>query len=174
MLQEKMLAKLNEQIAIEFESSNLYLQMSAWCAHHGLDGCATFLRVHSQEEMMHMFKLFDYVLETDALAELRAMEKPRTDWKDILEIFEATLKHERFVTGSINELVSTAYELKDYSTLNFLQWYVAEQHEEEALFSKIVDMVRMVGDKGQGLFLLDREIGAMAGPPVNPSQPPAQ
>ena len=177
MLSKSLLAKFNEQIGIEFESSNLYLQMSSWCEAHGLDGCAAFLRQHSQEEMAHMFRLFDYVNETGAEAIIRALEKPRSEFESVRDVFEATYEHEQFVTGKINELVHAAFSEHDYSAFNFLQWYVAEQHEEEALFKKVLDLVDMVGTDGQGLFYLDREIQGIsakspgAGPTTAPAGP---
>jgi ferritin len=163
MLKPAVLEKLNEQVGHEFFSANLYLQMSSWCTAKGLEGCAKFLREHSTEEMNHMFRLFDYVNETGAQAVVPALEKPRHQFENVTEVFAATLEHEKFITSKINELVDVAFGEKDYSTFNFLQWYVAEQHEEEALFQRIVDMVNLVGTDGQGLYMLDREIGGMAG-----------
>jgi ferritin len=163
MLSGNMLAKLNEQIGVEFESANLYLQMSSWCASQGLNGCASFLRDHSQEEMGHMTRLFDYVIETGGQALLPALPKPQHEFESVKELFMQTYEHEQFVTGKINELVDTAFGEKDYSTFTFLQWYVGEQHEEEALFKGILDQIEIVGVDGRGLFMLDREIGAMKG-----------
>jgi ferritin len=92
------------------------------------------------------------------------LEKPRSEYGSIREVFEATLEHERFITGKINELAGAAFEAKDFSAFNFLQYFVAEQHEEEALFSGILDRFGIVGDDGRGLFMLDKEIGQMHGP----------
>jgi len=161
MLNEKVLAKLNEQIGLEFESSNLYLQMSAWCSSNGIDGCAAFLREHAQEEMGHMMRLFDYVLETGAMSVIPALPKPRSEFESVGDVFGATYEHEKFITRKINELVATAFSEQDFSTFNFLQWYVAEQHEEEALFKSVLDMIEMVGIEGRGLFFIDREISAL-------------
>ncbi len=172
MLSQELLTKFNEQIGIEFESSNLYLQMSSWCGSNGLDGCAAFLREHSQEEMAHMFRLFDYVNETGAQAIIPALSRPRSEFESIKEVFELTYKHEQFVTGKINELVHAAFTAHDYSAFNFLQWYVAEQHEEEALFKKVIDLVEMVGTDGQGLFYLDREIRNIQGTQGAAEAPP--
>lgn len=172
MLSDALLTKFNEQIGIEFESSNLYLQMSSWCGFNGLDGCATFLREHSVEEMDHMFRLFDYVNETGAQAVIPALSKPRADFESIRDVFETTYKHEQFVTSKINELCHAAFTEHDYSAFNFLQWYVAEQHEEEALFKKVLDLVDMVGTDGQGLFYLDREIGNIQASTGGPAEPP--
>jgi ferritin len=173
MLSQALLEKFNEQIGIEFESANLYLQMSSWCGSNGLDGCATFLREHSQEEMEHMFRLFDYVNETGAMAIIPALSKPRSEFETIRDVFETTYKHEQFVTGKINELVHSAFTEHDYSAFNFLQWYVAEQHEEEALFKKVLDLVDMVGTDGQGLFYLDREISSIQATGGTTEAPPA-
>ncbi len=159
MLSQKLLKLLNEQVEHEFQSANLYLQMSAWCASKGLEGSASFLREHSGEEMGHMFRLFDYLLETGNLAVVPALTKPKHTYKGIGEVFEDTLEHEKFITAKINALVDAAFAEKDYATFQFLQWYVSEQHEEETLFSRIVDLVKMIGTDGRGLFLLDKQIG---------------
>jgi ferritin len=159
MLEKDLVERLNQQINLEFYSSNLYLQMSSWCESKGLEGCAAFMKAHAAEEMGHMQKLFDYVNEAGGMAILGAIEAPRTEFESILEVFRLTLDHEILVTRKINELVEVSMEKKDYSTFNFLQWYVAEQHEEESLFRSILDKVELIGTDKRGLFLLDREIG---------------
>lgn len=158
MLSESMTARLNKQINLEFYSSNLYLQMSAWADNHGLSGSAAFLKSHAAEEMQHMQKLFDYVLETGGLPLLGAIETPKSDYQNIREVFEDTLAHEKEITAAINDLVATAFENKDFSTFNFLQWYVAEQHEEENLFQGIIDKMDLLGDDPKHLFFIDQEI----------------
>lgn len=162
MLSNNMIGKLNEQIGIEFESSNLYLQMSGWCAFKGFEGATAFLSVHAEEERMHMMKLFIYLGETGAMAVVPALEKPQLEYESLNAMFDQILTHERFVTGKINDLVALAYEEKDYSTLNFLQWYVGEQHEEESLFSSLLDKINLIGHDGRGLYLIDRELGKHA------------
>jgi ferritin len=162
MLSNNMVNKLNEQIVVEFESSNLYLQMAGWCAWKGFEGASKFLTTHAEEERMHMMKLFTYVGETGALAVISAMEQPKAEYESLSDMFKQILKHERFVTSKINELVDLAYKEKDYSTLNFLQWYVAEQHEEETLFSSLVDKIELIGHDGRGLYLIDKELGKQA------------
>ena len=163
MLSDKMLDKLNEQINVEFYSSNLYLQMSSWCESQGLEGCATFLQEHAAEEMQHMQRLFTYVNECGALAKIGAIEAPPTDFESIDQVFETTLEHERYVTRKINELADVAFQQKDYSTFNFLQWYVAEQHEEEKLFNTILDKIRIIGTEGRGLYHFDEQLRQMSG-----------
>jgi ferritin len=165
VLTETMVAKLNEQVNLEFYSSNLYLQMSSWCEKEGFEGSSNFLKMHAEEEMGHMRRLFNYVNETGAMAELGQIEAPPTEFTSLVDVFEKTYEHEVFITGKINELVHTAFEQRDYSTFNFLQWYVAEQHEEEKLFKSVLDKAQIIGADGQGLFFLDREIGGMAAAP---------
>lgn len=162
MLKQQMLDKLNEQINLEFYSSNLYLQMSAWCEYKGYNGCSQFLVEHAQEEMMHMQRLFTYVNETGALAKLGQIEAPPTDFQSLGELFDKIYQHECHITGEINNLADAAFQSKDYSSFNFLQWYVAEQHEEEALFKGILDKIEIIGTDGKGLFFIDQEIGKLA------------
>lgn len=159
MLSQTVTDHLNEQINREFYSSNLYLQMSAWCTFKGLDGCATFLQAHATEEMDHMQKLFNYVNETGSKAVLGQIDAPPTDFESVNDIFQKTYEHECFITKSINSLVHAAMGEEDYSTFNFLQWYVAEQHEEEKLFKSILDKIEIIGTEGRGLYHFDREMG---------------
>ncbi len=158
MLSEKMYEQLNKQVNLEFFSSNYYLQMSAWCVQNSLDGCAGFLREHANEEMMHMTRLFDYITETGRMPVLGSIAEPLSEFTDIAEVFQKTLEHEKSITLAINELADTAFQEKDYSTFNFLQWYVAEQHEEEKLFQTIVDKIEMIGMDQKGLFFIDKEV----------------
>ena len=166
MLSEKMVEHLNEQINLEFYSSNLYLQMSAWCDNQGLPGCAAFLMSHATEEQGHMQRLFRYVNETGALAKVGSIDAPPAQFESLEDVFKKTYEHEVFITGKINALANTAFEERDFSTFNFLQWYVAEQHEEEKLFKSVLDKVSLIGAEGRGLFFLDREIGELAASPA--------
>jgi len=159
MLKDNLLKKLNTQVNLEFFSSNLYLQMSAWCEYKGLPGSAKFLRAHAAEEMSHMHKIFDYIQDTGALAIVEQINKPDIEFKDLKDVFEQTYKHEKRITAQINEIVDMALSAKDFSTFNFLQWYVSEQHEEEKLFKSILDKIEIIGLDGRGLFMIDREIG---------------
>ncbi|CBY80900.1 ferritin like protein 1 [Haemophilus influenzae F3031] len=161
MLNQIIINKLNDQINLEFYSSNVYLQMSAWCSKHGYEGAATFLLRHADEELEHMQKLFNYVSETSGMPILGKIDAPKHDYSSLREVFEITLEHEKLVTSKINELVEVTFESKDYSTFNFLQWYVAEQHEEEKLFSGIIDRFNLVGEDGKGLFFIDRELATL-------------
>lgn len=162
MLKADMVAQLNEQINLEFYSSNLYLQMSAWCEGHGFEGAGAFMRKHAIEEMQHMNRLFTYVSETGAMPILGAIESPPHEFSSLVEVFQETYKHECLITDRINKLAHFAFTHQDFSTFNFLQWYVAEQHEEETLFKSIIDKIELVGNDGHALFFVDKDLAEMA------------
>lgn len=162
MLSSNVIKLLNDQMNLEFYSSNLYLQMSAWCEQKGFNGAAQFLSAHAAEEMQHMRKLFTYLNETGALATIEAINEPPCEFNSLKDVMEQTYQHEKLITAKINELVGKTFEEKDYSAFNFLQWYVAEQHEEEKLFSSILDKLNLLGDDGKGLFLVDKELATLA------------
>ncbi|PIJ50310.1 ferritin [Erwinia sp. OLTSP20] len=161
MLTNDMTAKLNEQLNLEFYSANLYLQMSAWCSDKGFEGAAAFLREHSREEMDHMQRLFNYLSDTGAMPVLGSIDAPPVTFNSLSEVFALTYEHEKLITRKINELAHAAMTSQDYSTFNFLQWYVAEQHEEEKLFKAVIDKLSLVGEDGKGLYLADKDLGKM-------------
>ena len=161
MLSNEMVELLNRQINLEFYSSNLYLQMSAWCEYQALESCAEFLRLHAEEEMTHMSRLFKYVADTGALPRIGAIDSPPSEFEDIINVFKEIYKHEQHITKQINELAHAAFSEKDFSTFNFLQWYVAEQHEEEKLFKSILDKIEMIGTSGNSLYFFDKEIALL-------------
>ena len=163
MLTGNILGLLNDQIALEAYSSNLYLAMSSWCSKQGHQGSAAFLKAHAAEESQHMLKLFDYVNETGAMAKIAAVPAPAMDFDSLTSLFTRIYEHEKNITASINRLVDNCLKEKDFSTFNFLQWYVGEQHEEEHLFLTILEKVEMVGEEGQAIFMVDREIGTFTG-----------
>lgn len=163
MLTPAMIDRLNDQIRLEQYSSNLYLQMSAWCDHQGYTGSAAFLRDHAAEELKHMYKLFDYVCETGAQAALGALDAPPTKFQSLGEVFKLTYEHEISITSAINQLVASALAEPDFATFQFLQWYVSEQHEEERLFKSILDKIAVIGLDGKGIYFLDKEIRKLAG-----------
>ena len=149
---------LNEQVEKEASSSQLYLSMAVWAEANGLGGISEFLYAHSDEERQHMLKLIKFINERGGKSVIGGLEAPRTDFDSIEDVFSTLLNHEIMVTESINELVFTCLQEKDYTTHNFMQWFVAEQLEEEALARSIMDKIKMIGaDKG-GLYLFDRDI----------------
>ncbi|MFT4925473.1 MAG: ferritin [Phenylobacterium sp.] len=162
MLKQEMIDNLNSQLNLEFYSSNLYLQMAGWCDDHGFEGCAEFMHKHADEEMSHMNRLFSYLSDSGALPLIGTIAAPPHEFNGLAEIFQKTYEHECLVTEEINRLAHTANMSQDYSTFNFLQWYVAEQHEEEKLFKGILDKIQMVGDDGKALFFIDKDLAELA------------
>ncbi|MDB9494631.1 non-heme ferritin [Spirulina major CS-329] len=162
MLSQNLIDHLNHQINLEIYSSHLYLQMSSWCVQKSLDGCALFLNQHANEEMMHMRRLLGYLHETGAYAVVGGVEAPPTAFSSLTEVFEKIYAHEQLITKKISHLVHIANTEPDYATLQFLQWYVAEQHQEEFLFKSVLDKIKLIGTDGQGLFFIDEEIRKLA------------
>ncbi|MCL6267004.1 ferritin [Flagellimonas myxillae] len=158
MLSKKLEKALNEQIRIEAESSQVYLSMACWAEVQGMEGVAGFMYGHSDEERMHMLKLVKYVNERGGHAHVSALKAPKTEFGTLQEMFQELYDHELFVSKSINELVHVTLQEKDYATHNFLQWYVAEQLEEEALARTVLDKINLIGNDKGGLYLFDRDI----------------
>lgn len=158
MLSKKMEAALNKQITIEAESSQVYLSMAAWAEVKGLEGVAEFMYAHSDEERMHMLKLVRYINERGGHAIISELNAPPTSFGSVKEMFETLFKHEVMVSKTINDMVHISLEEKDYATHNFLQWYVAEQIEEEALARTILDKINLIGDDKGGLYLFDNDV----------------
>jgi len=158
MLNERMVKALNDQIMKEAYSSNLYLAMASWCEVNGMMGCADFMYRHTDEERMHMMKIFRYVNEMDAKAIVPALPQPPADFKSIEDMFNKTYDHEQQVTASINQLVALSNELNDFATHAFMQWFVEEQREEEATFKEILDKIKLIGNGPQSLYYIDMEV----------------
>ena len=158
MLSKKIEEALNKQVTVEAESSQVYLAMASWAETEGLNGTAKFLYLHSDEERMHMLKLVKFVNERGGRAQIPDLEAPPATFENITEIFKTLLQHEVHVTQKINEVVDVCLSEKDYTTHNFMQWFVAEQLEEEALARELVDRLKLIGDDKGGLYLFDRDL----------------
>ena len=158
MLKERIEEALNSQIKSEAQSSQTYLAMASWAETQGLGGTAQFLYKHSDEERMHMLKLVQFVNKRGGKALIPMLVEPTRDFKQLTNLFQTLLDHEIKVSGQINDLVDICLSEKDYTTHNFLQWYVAEQIEEEALARTIMDKLSMIGEDKGGLYLFDRDI----------------
>jgi ferritin len=171
MLSRKMEEALNGQINKEMYSAYLYMSMSAHSTNIGLPGFANWFMVQYHEEMEHAMKIYDYVNDQDGKVKLNAIDEPLSIFKDVMDMFQKTLKHEQFITKSINELVDLAIKEKDHATQIFLQWFVTEQIEEEGNDNDIIAKLKLTGDKGNGLFMIDKELGnRVYNPPVNKKQ----
>lgn len=158
MLSKKMEDALNKQVNAELWSAYLYLAMSAYFKNKNLNGFANWMRVQYQEETTHALKIFDFINERGGNAKLEAIAKVEQTWKDPITIFEVTLAHEKKVTSLINNLVDISLQEKDHATGNMLQWFVAEQVEEEANAEEILQQLKMINGKGEGLFMIDKEL----------------
>jgi len=159
MLSEKIGEALNAQINAELYSAYLYLSMSACFSSINLPGFASWMKVQAQEEMLHASMFYDYVNERGGRVRLKEIAAPPNEFDSPLAIFEATLGHERKVTGLINDLVNIAIEEKDHAAQVFLQWFVSEQVEEESTADGILQKLKLIGDDKSGLFMMDQELG---------------
>ena len=151
---------LNGQLNKEMYSAYLYMAMSAYSTYTRLKGFANWFMVQYYEEMMHAMKIYDYINDQGEQAKLMAIEQPATEFESPMDMFEKTLKHEKFIMSSINELVDLAIAEKDHATNIFLQWYVTEQIEEEGNDNEIIARLKLVGEDGNGLLMLDKELAA--------------
>lgn len=158
MLAKKIEKALNEQIRIEAESSQFYLAMASWAETEGLNGVSQFLYQHSDEERMHMLKLVKFVNERGGKAMIPALTQPPKTFDSIQHVFKNLLDHETMVTAEINKVVDVCLSEKDYTTHNFMQWYVSEQIEEEALARAIQDKLNLIGNDKGGMYLFDRDL----------------
>lgn len=159
MLSKKMQDALNQQVLIEAESSQVYLAMASWAEiQPGLDNITAFFYRHSDEERMHMLKLIHFINERGGFAMVPALPQPNLTYPSVQHAFKELLNHEIKVSESINGLVDIALSQKDYATHNFLQWYVSEQIEEEALARVLNDKLELIGDDKSGLYLFDRDV----------------
>lgn len=159
-LNDTMLQALNVQFGKELSSAYLYAAMSADFSVKGRNGSARWFFLQSKEELDHARKIYEYILERGGRPVYAPMDKPQESWDSLKSALEASLAHEKFITKSILELVDLAREQKDTPTEIFLQWFVSEQLEEEAQVEGILTTIDLVGDNKNGLFMLDRELGA--------------
>lgn len=158
MLNPKVEKALNEQINAEMFSAYLYLAMVAYFQDQNLNGFAHWMTVQNEEETFHAMKFFRYIGGRGGRVCLEAIEKPQFEWKSPLDAMEGALKHEAYISGRINDLVNLAVEEKDHATANFLRWFVDEQVEEEESVNEVVQKLRLLGNDGGGMFMLDRDM----------------
>jgi len=159
MFSKKLLDAMNEQMKNEFASAYIYLAMAGYFQAEDLPGIANWMRVQAMEELTHGEKFFHFICDAAGRTDLRAIDMPQNSYKSPLDCFKAGLKHENFVTASINNLVNLARKDNNYAAEIFLQWFVTEQVEEEANFSLIIKKLERIGDDGNGLLRLDEELG---------------
>ncbi len=153
---------INDQMAREFAAAYQYLSMAAYFEQQNLPGFAHWMRMQNQEEVDHAMRLFQYLLDRGDSVELHAIAKPPSSWASPLAVMEASLKYEKQVTVAIHKLYALAAEENDYPTQLQLQWFIAEQQEEEKTFGDLIARMKLAGDSGPALLLMDRELGARA------------
>ncbi len=164
MISKKVEKAINDQIKKEEHSSRLYLAMASWCQKNGYPGASSFLYTHSDEERIHQLKFVHYLNDRGGYAILQEIEQPEFKITSLHKLFEEVMKHEQYITASINELYHICISEKDYTTANFLQWFITEQVEEETLVSGILDQMALAGTDKSGLFHIDKELGSKAAP----------
>jgi ferritin len=167
-MQSDLLSGLNEHLKLEFRASHEYLAMSIWLAEHDLPGFAKWMRQQSSDELMHAQRIIDHLVERDQKVELPAVAAPPTKWDSALELCDHVLKNEQEVTASINDLYAVAEKTKDRGAVILLQWFVTEQMEEEAAARAVLGRIRLAGNSGLGLLMIDQELatGRVPGMPV--------
>lgn len=161
MISKKIEEAFNKQIMEEENASRIYLSMASWCDVNGYPGAAAFFHRQTQEERFHALKFLQYINERGGHAKLESLPQPTLEFKNIKEVFELSLEHEKYVTKCINNLYELAIEEKDYASQNWLNWFLEEQVEEETSMNDILDkieLVRMDEDGKRGFFMLDREL----------------
>ncbi len=166
MLNPKIQDAFNHHLNQEFFSAYLYLSMASYFEARNLSGMAQWMRIQAQEELLHGAKFFDFVHERGGRVVLAAIAAPKTDWDSPLHAFEDAYEHECAISAMINKLVDLAIAESDHAANSFLQWFVNEQVEEEATVEAIVDKLKLVGDHGVALFMLDAELTKRAVQPA--------
>ena len=159
MIDKKIVDALNVQINEEMASAYLYLAMSADFKSKNLDGFASWMKVQTQEEIVHAMKIYDFLNSRGGKVKLLAINEPQETWSSPLEAFKAAYKHEQYITGCINKLVKLARDQNDNATELFLGWFVTEQVEEEETASGIVQQLERIKESSTGLFMLDAKLG---------------
>ena len=168
MLSEKVQTSLNDQMNFEAYSAYIYMSMAAYFDSTDLTGFSSWMKVQFREEMFHASKFYDFINERGGRVMLATIDAPQIEWDSPLAAFENALEHERIVTGRINNMVSAAMEDKDHATANFLQWFVAEQVEEESSVDTVIQRLRLAAGAPGALFMLDGELGQRVfTPPVS-------
>jgi ferritin len=149
---------LNDQLNFEMYSANIYLAMSAYFDAMGLPGFAHWMQIQYQEEMVHAMKFYGFVNERTGRVKFAALPEPQFEWNSPADAFATALAHEKIVTGRINDLMALANDEKDFATANFLQWFVAEQVEEEASADAVLQRIKLTEGAAGALFMLDAEL----------------
>ncbi|MDQ3954721.1 MAG: ferritin [Actinomycetota bacterium] len=158
MLSDKVEAALNEQLAKEFQSAYAYLGMSAYCESRSLSGFAQWLRIQFQEELDHGMRFYNFIIDRGGQVRLSSIEEPSVDFSSVTQVFDTALRQEQSVTQSIHDLYELVDNERDYASQAWLDWFATEQVEEEKNVGQIIDSLKMTGESGEALFMLDKEL----------------
>lgn len=168
MISEKMKKALNAHLVYEIEASLQYLSMASWCETMGMDGAASFFYGHAHEEHLHFIKMFQYINEVNGHALVPSVKQPAHEFESILSICEKAYEKEKEVSKAIHQLVELAKAEDDHVTDEMLRFFVKEQREEETLFQKVLDKIKLIGQGPQSLYYIDKELGSLAKPAPEP------
>lgn len=171
MISKKVEAALNNQISLEGQSSQFYLAMASWAENKGFGGTCEFLYRQADEERIHMLKLVRYVNERGGTAIISQLNTPPTDFESLVNVFKLLLSHELNITAKVNDVVHVCMEERDYTTTNFMQWFLSEQIEEEATARSIMDRINLIGNDKGGLYLFDRDLENLTGESIAAPSP---
>lgn len=158
MLNKKVADLLNDQINKEFYSAYLYLDMSNYFERRGLNGFANWYKIQAQEERDHAMLFYQYLQNNDYTVTLEAIAKPDKVYNEDMDVLKSGLEHEEYVTSLINNIYSEAYQIKDFRTMQFLDWFIQEQGEEEANARDLITKMELFGGDSKGLYMLNQEM----------------
>lgn len=158
MLNKKVADLINDQINKEFYSAYLYLDMSNYFERRGLNGFANWYKIQAQEERDHAMLFYQYLQNNDCIVTLEAIAKPDKVYNTDMDVLKAGLEHEEYVTASINNIYGEAYSIKDFRTMQFLDWFIQEQGEEETNAREMITKMELFGGDAKGLYMLNQEL----------------
>lgn len=166
MLSQTIAGLINDQMNAEMYASNLYLQMASWCDEKGMAGAAEFFQAHMREELDHRDRFIQFLFDCGATVTVQTVNAPPTEWSSLLDVLKAAYEHEQKVTALINNIAGEALKTNDFNTLNFLQWFIEEQREEESLFRGVLDQASLAafdGDKGEAMWHVNQYLARIGG-----------
>lgn len=157
---EKVQQALSNQFNGELASAYIYLAMSAYFERRELPGCAHFMRIQAQEELLHATKIYSYMMDRNGKMRFDDVKAPKSNWKTPLEVFKDALEYEQETSERFNELAELCLKEKDHTTNGLVQQFLSEQVEEEAQFNLLVSKIKLIGDEASGMFIFDQELAA--------------
>ncbi|MCB0309619.1 MAG: ferritin [Bdellovibrionales bacterium] len=159
MISDKLATALNQQINSELQAAYLYLAMSAYFNSRSLNGMAHWMLMQSQEELQHAMRIYKYLSDQGVKTELLELAKPTNTFSGVQDVFEHALANEKLLAEKLNSLAGMALNEKDNTTYSFLEWFLTEQVEEIATCNTILDKLKLIGESGHGLLLINNELG---------------